>query len=309
MPLTDALVVCDQARTAELLDFPSLLDAVGAAIVEYAAGRIASPERLVVPLPEGVMLSMPAVADDIAAHKLITVIPSNASRGLATILGQVTVCDAASGKALCLLDGPEVTGRRTAAVTMLAIRACLPHAPREILMYGTGTQARFHIQAIAAIFPDAKVFVRGTHPANVTAFCDAMRDVLPAIAPADTTHIADSIDAVITVTTSLTPIYDEVARVGRVVVGVGAFKPEMAELGKTTLMGSAIYVDDPVGVVVEAGDLMRAGVDWQTVMPMAQALTSPPPQDRPIVVKSVGTAAWDLAAGRVALAKLARAAA
>ncbi|VVE28517.1 ornithine cyclodeaminase [Pandoraea communis] len=308
MSATETLAVCDQAQTARLLDYPTLLDAVRDAMIEYTAGKIASPERLVVPMQQGVMLSMPAVADDLVAHKLITVVPANTGRGLPTINGQVTVLDAVTGRTLALLDGPEVTGRRTAAVTMLGIRTCLPHAPREILMYGTGTQARHHVRAIAAIFPDARLLVRGTSLAIAEAFCNEMRETFPNAVPADPLRIPETVDAVITVTTSLEPVYDEVGRPGRVVVGVGAFKPEMAEIGKATLDASTIYVDDPVGVSVEAGDLMRAGVDWNTVIPLATAFGQTPDFSRPIVVKSVGTAAWDLAASRVAVANLMRAA-
>ncbi len=133
-----------------------------------------------------------------------------------------------------------------------------------------------------------------------------MQSVLPSIAAAPVDLVPDSVDAVITVTTSTVAVYDEPPRVGRVVVGVGAFKPEMAELGKTTLLGSQIYADDNVGVSVEAGDLIQAGVDWSKVMPLAQAISEAPDLSRPIVVKSVGTAAWDLAACRVALANLER---
>lgn len=307
MPDYPSFAVYDQAQTARLLDFPSVLTAVAEGIVEYAEGKIASPERLVVPLPDqGVMLSMPAVASDIAVHKLVNVVPTNVSRGLPTINGQVTVCDAASGRPLFMLDGPEVTGRRTAAVSMLAIRTFLAHPPKEILLFGTGVQAGYHVKAIAEIFPTATVFVRGRSQEAAQTFCHQMRGEPLTIAPADADHVPDSIDAVITVTTSTKPIYTEAARAGRVVVGVGAFKPDMAELGKTTLMGSLIYADDPVGAHVEAGDLIQAGVDWSKVLPLAQGLTDKPDLSRPIVVKSVGTAAWDLAACRVALASRAR---
>jgi 1-piperideine-2-carboxylate/1-pyrroline-2-carboxylate reductase [NAD(P)H] len=296
-------MICDQSQTAQLLDFHDLLAALRDAICEYADGEIASPERMVVPLHEnGVMLSMPAVAKDIAAHKLISVVPGNVARGIPTINGQVTAYDATTGQTLIGLDGPEVTGRRTAAVSMLAIRTFLPASPKEILLYGTGAQARYHMKAIAAIFPEAKVLVRGRSASSVTSFCDEMREIHRYVDAAPTDHVPDSIDAVITVTTSTVPIYDEPARLDRVVVGVGAFKPEMAELGKATLFGSQIYADDNVGVSVEAGDLIQANIDWATVLPLAVALRGERVAGRPVVVKSVGTAAWDLAACRVAVA-------
>ncbi|WP_454726370.1 MULTISPECIES: bifunctional Delta(1)-pyrroline-2-carboxylate/Delta(1)-piperideine-2-carboxylate reductase [Cupriavidus] len=303
----ETITVCDPAQTAGLLDFPSLLAALSACMAEYAAGRIASPERMAVPLPGGgVMLSMPAVAIDIAAHKLVTVVPANAARGLPTISGHVTALDAVSGETLLLLDGPEVTGRRTAAVTMLAIRAFMPAGPKEILLIGTGTQARYHVRAIAAVFPEARVRVRGLRAADAAAFCDSLRPVLPSLAAAPADHVPDAVDAVIAVTTSTVAVYDEPPRAGRVVVGVGAFRPDMAEIGSTTLLGSQIYADDQAGVSAEAGDLIQAGVDWRRVLPLASALGKAPDPARPVVVKSVGTAAWDLAACRVALANLAR---
>lgn len=278
-------IVCDAARTAQLLDFELLMDAVAQAAAEVDAGTLLSPPRMVVPLGQGgVMLSMPATAADIAVHKLVTVQRANAQRGLPTIHGIVTVCDTATGRPLCLLDGPEVTGRRTAAVTLLAIRALLGRAPQQVLLIGAGAQSRHHQLALQAVFPQARVQVRG-------------RETVGAPVP-------DEVDAVITLTTSTEPVYDEIARAGRVVVGVGAFKPEMAEIGQRTLDGSDLYADDPLGARHEAGDLLRAGVDWSRVKSLGALLREAPDPGRPAVFKSVGTAAWDLAAARTALRAL-----
>ncbi len=298
------MIVCDPARTAALLGFEQLVEALGRAVRELAAGAILSPERMVVPLGEGgVLLSMPASAPDIGIHKLVNVQQANARRNLPTLHGNVTVCDAATGRPLCLLDGPEVTGRRTAAVTLLALRTFLPGAPRRILIFGTGAQSRFHVQAINALYPRAKVWVRGLDLASATQFCEANRPLHGQLEPLD--GAMPEVDAVITLTTSLEPVYDEPAQAGRLVIGVGAFKPEMAELGKTLLDGSLIYADDPAGARHEAGDLLRAAVDWSRVRSLASALDGAVEPGRPVVVKSVGTAAWDLAAARVALASLA----
>lgn len=280
-------VVCDPARTAQLLDFKELMASIAQAAAEVEAGTLRSPPRMVVPLgPGGVLLSMPATAPDIAIHKLVTVQRANAQRGLPTLHGIVTVCDADTGRPLVLLDGPEVTGRRTAAVTLLAILSLLGRAPSEVLLFGTGAQSRYHVQALQAVFPQAQVSVRGRSATH--------------------SDVPESVDAVITLTTSTEPIYDEAARAGRVIVGVGAVKPEMAEIGKRTLDGSALYADDPVGARHEAGDLLRAGVDWSRVKSLATLLREAPDRRRPAVFKSVGTAAWDLAAARTALHALRR---
>lgn len=299
----------DAEATARLTPFPALVDALAHASLEAARGEIASPARLVVPLNQGgIMLSMPAAARDLAIHKLVTVCPANGQRALPTIHGHVSVCDPDTGEALLALDGPTVTGRRTAAVTLLAMRTFLRAAPREILLIGTGTQAVHHVQALEAVYPEARVVVRGSAPARAQAFC-ADHGKAISMQPHDGDAIPDTVDAVITLTTSRAPVYDEPARQDRLVIGVGAFTPEMAEIGPRTLAGSALYVDDSAGAPHEAGDFIQAGVDWGRVKALADVLT---PDDgvragirasaMPVVFKSVGCAAWDLAACRVARA-------
>lgn len=293
--------ICNKTETAASLDFNQLIDAISQAADEYASERIRSPERMVVPLPlGGVMLSMPAAADDIAIHKLVNVQPANRKRNIPTIHGQVSVYDAETGRPLFLLDGPEVTGRRTAAVSMLAIRTFLPQPPAEIVIIGTGTQALYHLQAINALHPGCKVFMRGTNAAHTQNFCDENRKIHSDLHPCDVHDLPSNVNVVITLTTSTVPVYDYEAKAGVLVIGVGAFKPEMAELGTVTLFGSDIYVDDPIGARHEAGDLIQAGIDWRHVRSLAWALKNKPDLSRPIVFKSVGTGAWDLAACRVA---------
>lgn len=306
-PTSAPLMVCDAGRTAQLLDFAPLMDAVAAAAQDVAAGRLLSPERLVVPLGPrgdgGVLLSMPAAAPDIAIHKLVNVQPANAQRGLPTIHGVLTVCSAVTGQPLCLLDGPEVTGRRTAAVSMLAMRHALGSAPQQVLLIGTGVQARYHLQALQAVFPQAQVWVRGRSDAATQAFVASARALHRNVHPCPA-DLPASVDVVIAATTSKAPVYDLPARAGRLVIGVGAFRPDMAEIGPATLQASTIYADDPAGARHEAGDLLQAGIDWAGVQSLATLLTQAPDPARPVVFKSVGTAAWDLAAGRTALAAL-----
>lgn len=295
--------VFDAARTAQLLGYPALLQALARAAGEYEAGAILSPERTAVALGQGgVLLSMPATAPDLAIHKLVCVQPGNARQGLPTIHGLVTVCNARTGRPLFALDGPEVTGRRTAAITVLALRA-LAAAPQEIVLIGTGTQARHHVQALACLHPQARIRVSGLSQASAQAFCDSLGAVHDRIAPLHG-RIPDSVDVVITVTTSTEPVYDDKPRAGRLVIGVGAFRPEMAEIGPATLAGSTLFCDDPQSARHEAGDLLRAGIAWDRLRSLASLLRDGPGTPAPFVFKSVGTGAWDLAAARVAASEL-----
>jgi 1-piperideine-2-carboxylate/1-pyrroline-2-carboxylate reductase [NAD(P)H] len=291
----------DAQATAALLGYSELMRVLHDAIIEYDAGRIVSPERLSIPMQEGgLMLSMPSSAEDIAIHKLVTVCPSNGKRQLPTIHGQVIACDAHTGEMLFVLDGPTVTGRRTAAVTALGIQALHIAAPREILIIGTGKQAANHVEALAVTFPEAKLFAKGVSQAGTEGFVERTRQMAPNLSGLAGDVIPDSVDVVITLTTSKLPVYTELARPGRLVVGVGAFTPDAAEIAKETVDGSFVVVDDPVGARHEAGDLIQAKIDWNSVSPLAKALTGELSPNAPILFKSVGCAAWDLAACRVA---------
>ncbi len=290
-------------QTAGLLDFPGLVASLDQAVREHAAGAITAPERQVVPMPRGgVMLSMPAAATDICIHKLVNVVPGNRVRQLPTIHGVVAVYDGASGQALCILDGPTVTARRTAAVTMLGLATFLPGKPQCVALIGTGAQADGHVQALAALHPGLAVAVVGSSLDKARGFIDRHRQL-----PLDLTAnaaVPDHAEAVITLTTSATPVYTEAARTGRLVIGVGAFKPELAEIAPSTLLASQVFVDDLEGARHEAGDLIQAGADWGQVRTLASALIAGARFDAPIVFKTVGCAAWDLAAARCVLPKI-----
>ncbi|NLP63579.1 bifunctional Delta(1)-pyrroline-2-carboxylate/Delta(1)-piperideine-2-carboxylate reductase [Paraburkholderia sacchari] len=301
---TSPVKTFDAQATAALLDYPALVQMLRETIVEYAAGKIVSPERLVIPLQEGgVMLSMPSSASDIAIHKLVNVCPGNGKRQLPTIHGQVIACDAFTGEMLFVLDGPTVTGRRTAAVSALGIMCLHAGAPEEILIIGTGKQAVNHVEAFAALFPQARMLVKGSTPERAQRFAESLRAMAPNLGALDG-DVPDSVDVVVTVTTSQSPVYTAPARAGRLVVGVGAFTPVAAEVGKTTVDGSFVVVDDPAGARHEAGDLIQAGFDWTNVNTLADAIEGSLAPAAPVFFKSVGCAAWDLAACRVARARI-----
>lgn len=288
-------------ETARCLPYPELVACIGKAMAEHAAGKILAPERQVLDYPQGgQMLSMPAVAHDIGVHKLANVMPGNPALGMPSILALVAVYDARTGQPLGLLDGPTVTVRRTAAVSMLGIQALWPQGPTHVATLGCGRQALGHADAVLTLYPNARVTLTGRNPNRAEQAVAALR-----------AHHGDRIslshelpaeaDVVIALTASLTPVYHEAARQDRLLIGVGAFRADMAEFEPHTLHASRLYVDDPKGARHEAGDLLQAHVDWEQVQGIHQVLRSPAPRDKPLFFKSVGCAAWDLAAARCAL--------
>lgn len=300
--MNQSIRIFDKEQTAKAIPFPELIESLKLAVAQYAAKEINCPERIGVPLyGDGISLSMPASAKDLSIHKLVNVQPANKAAGMPTIQGIVTVCDAMTGCPVMLLDGPEVTGRRTAGISLLAIEKFHVGPARRVLLIGTGSQSSYHVQGMHAIYPDCEILIRGTNKASEELFSQQHKDIHSRISPCPA-QIPEDVDVVITLTTSKEVIYNEPPTLTRLVIGVGAFKPVMAELGSITLHGSDIYVDDLAGAKHEAGDLLRAKIDWSRVKSLSVSSDKTKLQN-PIVVKSVGSAAWDLAAARVAYTK------
>ena len=148
----------DAQGTAAVLPYGALVDALRVAALDLSRGEINCPQRQVVSMSgDAALLSMVGVASDLAVHKLVTFMPGNPTRGMPTIQGQVSVWDALTGAHRLTLDGATVTGRRTAALSMLGIVSLLPHRPRSVSgSSAPGTQALHHVDAIAHLYPEAQ---------------------------------------------------------------------------------------------------------------------------------------------------------
>ena len=134
-------------RTAETLPYDRLADELAAVLQDPT---VQVPERLVMPLPGNASLFvMPASDARVAMGKLISFTPANSGTPRPTIQGDVLVFDVATGARVTLLDGPTVTARRTAALSLLAARhlAACPQGPA--LIVGAGVQGRAHLEAFA----------------------------------------------------------------------------------------------------------------------------------------------------------------
>lgn len=298
--------ILDAQQTAQALPYQQLVPALARAAREFNDGDIVAPERMVVPIDAAsVLLSMPAVSADLSVTKLVTVHADNAQRNLPVIQGEVIVFDTASGRRLALLDGPTVTARRTAAMTLLGIQTLAPTAPKSALLIGTGVQAEAHADALVAFFGVSQFWICGRDLARVQAFCSGLSTRHPGVvasplSPEALQQAAPATDVLIALTTARSAVIPAKLAPHTLAIGVGAFKPDMVEFPAALLAERTIVVDDLGGAKHEAGDLIQAKVDWSRVRSIGEILAGQgaPLQGMP-VFKTVGQAAWDLAAARV----------
>jgi ornithine cyclodeaminase len=304
MAQTAPIPMLDAAATAAALPWTGLVDALRAMLERKAAGCTVAPERLAVPLPGGMLLAMPASDGEYASTKLVTVHPGNPERGLPTLLGELLLMRADTGQRLLILDGPALTARRTAALSVLAARTLAPHARGPLLVVGAGIQGRAHLEAFAEVQGIRKAFIVSRSRASAEALAAHGRALgIDARAADSADEVLAQAGVLVTATTSTAPVIGEGVRDDAFVAAVGAYRPEMCELPAPLLYRARVYVDDPAGARHEAGDLIQAGLGWDRVTALEQVVSgaAAPPANGPVVFKSVGQALWDLAAARLAL--------
>lgn len=312
----------DAASTAALLPYPALAASIAEFLHLRAAGRLELPERTATPLDAGgTLLTMPAVGAGLAITKLVTVHPDNAAQRLPTIQGEVVVMRSGDGVRLGMLDGAVVTGRRTAALSLLAAGTLAPGNTGPLLIVGTGTQARSHLDAFREGRGVSEVVIAARTPANGEALASHARGLgMRARVVADPREAAADARLIVTATTSREPVVDWQLEPGTFVCAVGAFRPVMAELAPATVASAAtVVVDTLEGARAEAGDLIQAAAAgafaWDSARELQEMLGAPretpgvsregmPPAHAAaggaVIFKSVGHAIYDLAAARLA---------
>lgn len=302
----------DAQETATLLPYPELADAL--ADILTTREPVQAPTRTILPLPQGgLLLVMPAADERLAITKLVTVHPGNAQHGRSTVQSEVLVLDATTGERLGLLDGAAVTGRRTAALSLLAARTLAPRPQGKLLIVGAGVQARAHLEAFRAGLGTEEVTIVSRTPAKAGALVDTARRLgMIATLVDDPGEAAQEADLIVTATTSAVPVLKGRLEPHQFVCAVGAFTPEMAELSPELIATSRVIVDTLAGAQAEAGELIQAahaGVwGWREASELATHLDlnlgpSQPPPLRATVFKSVGHALFDLAACRLLMGR------
>ncbi len=291
------------AQTAERLPYPALATEIAALLADPT---VQVPPRLVQPLPGGGSLFvMPALDGRIAITKLISYTPANAGTGRPAIQGDVVVFDITTGERRLVLDGPTVTARRTAAVSLLAAQTLAPHPDGPLLIVGAGVQGRAHLEAFAAGLGVQEVFIASRSTASAEALAHHARTL--GLRAQVVTHPNAAL-AVCPLVVTGTPANGVVLRAeprpDAFIAAVGAFTPRMVELAPELcrhLAELGTVVVDTRDADHEAGDLLQARLDvsrFATLQEMLRAKKNRPPG--PVLFKSCGWAGWDLAAARLA---------
>lgn len=262
----------------------------------------------------GTLLMMPAWQGDRAIGiKIVTFWPSNRDIGRPSHAATYMMLDARSGAVLAMLDGEELTARRTAAISLLGAR-CLARADaRRLLVIGTGPIARNLVRAFHSTERFTSIEIHGRNPETARALVESLRKegVMCRVA-ASLRQSVSAADVISAATSAVEPLFDgDWVAPGTHVDLVGSFHPTMREVDdKLIARADAIWVDTEAALAesgdlvqpIEKGIITRASIAGN--LPELIAAPRPRGSDQEITIfKAVGFALPDFAAAEAALRK------
>src|SRR2546427_1979266 len=219
------------------------------------------PNRIHLPTTQGILLIMPCY--DRAAHAMgmkLVVVQEKPARPEDHIQATYILFDPDTARPRLLASANYLTDLRTAATSAVATKLLAREDARILGIFGTGRQARAHIQVLPLVRPFERVLVCGHDPVQVREFASKMsEEVRLPVESADAQACATQCDVLCTCTTSQVPLFDgTLLRPGTHLNLVGAFQPHTREVDSRTVQRAYVVVDTCDGALAEAGDLLIA---------------------------------------------------
>jgi len=255
--------------------------------------------------PDASLLMMPAwSASGAGGVKIVNVTPGNVGRDLPAVTASYLLFDAVTGEHKALLDGGELTARRTAAVAAVAADRLARDDAHRLLLVGSGRIATELAFAYRAVRDMRRVWVYSPTQKNAERLAHHLRDNgFDAHACDDVEEGVGDADIVACATLSKEPIVKGLwLKPGQHVALIGGYLADMREADDEAIQRAAVWVDT-LAALKEAGDVMALSeADIKGTLFDLCGLSAVDGRDEMITVfKSVGDASQDLAAAAIAL--------
>lgn len=297
----------DGAELARVLPMEQAIDELEAA---FSGELPEAPPRSHLDVGGGDLLVMPSWSPQSAGTKLVTVAPDNPGRGLPLIHGIYVLFDKPALRPVALFDAAALTALRTAAVSGVATRHLARIEATKLVIFGAGTQARAHLDAMSSARSIAEVTIVSRSDERARALAERAEGAGLEAAVGSPDAVRDA-DVVCTCTTSNSPLFDgELLRPGAHVNAIGSYKRSARELDDEAIRNAIIVVDVDLAAT-ESGDIaepISAGViaadEVLLLADVVKGASGRPSATDVTVFKSVGAAFEDLVVAAAAAARL-----
>ena len=207
------------------------------------------------------LLLMPAwISGKYVGVKIANVFPGNSERGMAAVNASYMLMSGATGQNLALIDGGELTARRTAAASALAADYLARKDASHLLVVATGRLALNVVEAYQAVRDLKRVTFWGRNHSKAEDVAAEARAIgINADAASDLRTAAMAADMISCATLSSEPlILGEWLQPGQHLDLIGAFTTEMRESDDECMRRASVFVDTMAGGTKEAGDIVLA---------------------------------------------------
>ncbi len=229
---------------------PELISAIEDAFAAYERGDAQMPPKSYIDLPQynGDFRSMPAYMDagdwDAAGIKWVNVHPDNNEKyDLPTVMGTMIYSDPENAFPLAVIDGTELTMKRTGAAAAVATDHLAVEDARSMGIVGAGVQSYTQLEAISSVRDIEEVVVSDLDEERVAAFIDRFSEQFDVRAgPIEEAAACDVLSTVTPVESPIVP-RDAVGEHTHI-NAMGADAEGKHELADDVLLDAKLVIDD-----------------------------------------------------------------
>ncbi len=306
--------VYDRENVASSLQYEILIEALRKAF----SSKITAPERVQHTIKnkngsDATLLLMPAwkIGEHIGI-KIVSVFPENTTNNMNAVHANYFLMNANDGKPVAVMDGTELTLRRTACASALAADYLVNKNVDTLLMIGTGNLAPHMIKAHCVVRNYSRILIWGRNEEKAERLALSLnikdKEILAKNDLKEALNVADVISCATLTQKPL--IMGDWIKPGQHLDLVGAFTPDMAEADSKAIAKSKVVVDTYEGALSESGELINAlkegRIKKKHILSDLRELVLEEKDIRTdsndiTLFKSVGTALEDLAAAELVI--------
>ena len=254
--------VYDRENVASSLQYGILIEALRKAF----SSKITAPERVQHTIKnnkgsDATLLLMPAwkIGEHIGI-KIVSVFPENTTNNMNAVHANYFIMNANNGKPVAVMDGTELTLRRTACASALAADYLVKKNVDTLLMIGTGNLAPHMIKAHCVVRNYSRILIWGRNEEKAERLALSLnikdKEILAKNDIKEALNVADVISCATLTQKPL--IMGDWIKPGQHLDLVGAFTPDMAEADSKAIAKSKVVVDTYEGALSESGELINA---------------------------------------------------
>ena len=249
----------DMKAIQTALPYPLLVEALAKGLQQFAqtpARSFFSPNQ-----DASCVMIMPAWRPhQMMGVKLVSVWPENNAKGESAVSAVYVLISCLDGRPLAVLDGTELTLRRTAAAAALAAKRLARENSETLAVLGTGSLSVPLVQAHTDTMRFKNVLVWGRQFYKAQLVVNQLRELGIEVRAMGDLHKTLAMSDVVAVATTATEPFLKAAwvRPGTHISLVGAFTPQMAEAEPGLISKSQLFADCRASVLEKGGEVFQA---------------------------------------------------